>query len=717
MQTYHAIQEAFQNSTFCADLKQYETYLWKALDEALKKPLDSARDMVIVVDGIDELQGGKAFFDKLANTVGEGKRVKLIGAAETLSLPSGLNATQITVTRDRVRDDIHAVCLRSLMHSRNLTSKPGPEQEQVLDRITRASNGSFVWATLVSELLVEIKSPDEFTKTLDGLEKSKPAVADLVQRVITRQELSPIVKTILGFVVTAERPLSFSDIKKLLSSHPRDNSPADDELDIPKTLAALTPILSMSDNVVRPIHSSVQEAIISVINSDKINLPFETRQSDMLLRLLNFATVNLKEQSDPSFDVYESDVMERTLHEHPFLAYIVRYWPTHYQRLGVSKQPKDMAQVLPTTTILSQLERALWSVDYPLPQNLELQKTSMQVRQTVLKETSPALLQTTMNAAIIYEMLGRPTEAAPLYYWCSKTAYALLGNHHPLSVELGFRFIRITDNMVETKRTQTMTQREEVLKIIITLMERQYGSTSTQVLEIRTMLAQLYEHIQEQQRATEIYQTIHQSTVQVLGRDSSQARGVSDHLKVTLGKSKTDQTVQTRKDAVFDDEDEIYVEETLDYDTATRRLKAAKTELEFVELWQQISALCRNTTAVEWHEKNIDTAMAYSRYLATQKRNSEAVAVSSSLAREYESNEVSFSERIVSRLSETAAFMKSMGQYTAALSILKRTSQLYQSLRKEESSEFAATQREVSVLEERDRLRDFANFLSRSPLS
>ncbi len=74
------------------------------------------------------------------------------------------------------------------------------------------------------------------------------------------------------------------------------------------------------------------------------------------------------------------------------------------------------------------------------------------------------------------------------------------------------------------------------------------------------------------------------------------------------------------------------------------RLKTAKTERDFVELWRQTSTNARGTTAVEWHERNIDVATAYARYLSSNKRSSEASAVLSSISREYESHQVVCSE-------------------------------------------------------------------------
>lgn len=55
MKTYHAVARAFNKCYTCGDVKGYEEHLWEALDDALKTTLDKARDLVIVVDGLDEI--------------------------------------------------------------------------------------------------------------------------------------------------------------------------------------------------------------------------------------------------------------------------------------------------------------------------------------------------------------------------------------------------------------------------------------------------------------------------------------------------------------------------------------------------------------------------------------------------------------------------------------------------------------------------------------
>lgn len=98
-----------------------------------------------------------------------------------------------------------------------------------------------------------------------------------------------------------------------------------------------------------------------------------------------------------------------------------------------------------------------------------------------------------------------------------------------------------------------------------------------------------------------------------------------------------------------------------------------------------VSSTAQKSTAAEWHEKNIEVASAYSRFLATQKRTTEAAAVMTSTTREYESHQASFSETVVQKLSESASWLRELGQHTAALSILTATALFYESTKRESS--------------------------------
>lgn len=581
--------------------------------------------------------------------------------------------------------------LKTLVRNKSLNAKQGPEQEQILDRIAKASNGSFVWAILVSELLADTTSLENFTKTLEDFEKSKISVTDLVQRLVLRQDLPATTRTVVGWMTSAERPLTTREIHSLLHE---DKTGTEADVDLSSTMQKLEELLFFSDNIIRFKHKSIHHTVSGLVETGKVATPSENKNADIIIKALSYAKSVLKDDHDPTFDEYELETVERTFREHPLLAYTVRYWAVHLRRLGSSKYPKELGNILSNKTIFPLVERAVWGHDLPLLSTLELHKIALQVRQSYLKQPSPAVLQTTIDMALLYDLIGRPADAGPLYYSATKISHNLL--FEQLTIDLSERFLRTTEEFVETKRTDTMTRREEIYKVLITLFERQYGATSGQVIQTRTMLARFYEHIHEVQAAAAIYEAIEKAETQVHGRDSTQARGVSDHLNVTLGRSRSQEKIETRKESIFDEDDDDEAEEVLDVTKVTQLLQAAKTERAFVELWQRISTACQSSHSIELHEKNFDVATAYSRFLVNQKRSEEASAVLSSLAREYERSSVALSDRIVSRLSQTASFLQELKQHTAALSILRSTSQIYQSLQREETHQSREIQRQVS---------------------
>ncbi|KAI7683105.1 hypothetical protein KC353_g21514, partial [Hortaea werneckii] len=189
MYLYHALARAYEYARQTADPKGYEDHLWNALTDALQHPLEHANDTVIVVDGVDEVQGGQqagqSLLERLTRVIGRSKRTKIIALSQSLQLPSSARGSQRTISPEDTRDDIHAVAIRTLAHSPHFTSKPGPEQETVIAHINDTAKGSFLWATLVCEVLKVEQSPDTFSKVLQSLKSSdQPSIPELVIRLL-----------------------------------------------------------------------------------------------------------------------------------------------------------------------------------------------------------------------------------------------------------------------------------------------------------------------------------------------------------------------------------------------------------------------------------------------------------------------------------------------------------------------------------------------------
>lgn len=243
--------------------------------------------------------------------------------------------------------------------------------------------------------------------------------------------------------------------------------------------------------------------------------------------------------------------------------------------------------------------------------------------------------------------------------------------------------------------------------ILITAYERQFGTTSDMVIQTREMLAELYMYINERERAAEILRIIHGTTVDKHGKDSHQARGLTDHLRLKLGKAREDKDMGMYEKGIFVDDDDEEVEEALDLGNIAIIIRRAEdyrsqgkismAEQTYVELWQRISEYCRTTGSAQWHEQKIDVVTAYSKFLKTQKREIETSAILTCLWQEYQHHELAFSESIITRLTETAQVMKSVGLYTAALSIFKHASSFFKSVRKEESRSFQQIEEEIAI--------------------
>ncbi|KAK3076558.1 hypothetical protein LTS18_012683, partial [Coniosporium uncinatum] len=349
-----------------------------------------------------------------------------------------------------------------------------------------------------------------------------------------------------------------------------------------------------------------------------------------------------------------------------------------------------------------------WDAQFPGAEELDLHVVVGRLRRQIFTENHPAVLQSYLNCATYYEVVENTPEASKVYFVCTNISRTVLGNFHPLTVECAIRYLRLTEGMTTPSRTEIMTNRENVMLILVAAYERQFGINSDMVIRTREMLAELYIHIHEEQRAHEILRIIHGETVDRHGKDSNKTRDVNEHLRITLSKHRGDQNLDEYEHGIFtDDDDEEEVDHVFDLGYVGMLVRNAESfvsqknfvmaEETYVELWQQLSEKCRTSRSVEWHEKKIDVVQAYSRFLKSQKRETQTSAILTCLWQEYEHHELVFSESIISRLTETAQILKSVGVYTAALAIFRHASSFYKSTRKADSREFSRIEEEIAI--------------------
>lgn len=617
MSMYYALFRAYQNCRSAEDLETYEEHLWQALGDSLKHPLDGRNDLVMVVDGLDEIESSQSasiqaaggissasLLEKLLSVTKEGQKVRLITFSSTAKMPPQANGMLHEIIRDDIRDDFHAVALRALVHNHNFHGKPGNEQETMLDRLIQAANGSFLWTILACELLNIQKSGDSVMSTLQDLESKKPTAENLVHRLFTSFEPSNNAKTLLALILAAERPLTTEEVHILFTEDVKNGTLSDRGINVHETLKALRSFLSLNEHIVRFRHPIVHSALHELAQKNQIAIPLKDSETDLLLRVLTYAKYTLRDRSEPTIDNDDPSIADRLFRQHRFLEYTVRYWVLHLQQSPLMtktpaeiKPSHDLQKALPDSTTLPILEQLVWGTQLPLPQAIDLHFLAGTVRRSVFTENHPTVLQTYLAIATSYLLLSDMTHASNYFFICTKISRAVSSDIHPLTLDCANHFLKISESMVTTKRTEIMTRREEILVVLVTAYERQYGSTSELVIQTRKLLIELYASLKEEDKALEIFRLIQEATIQHYGRSSHQAQDIEGHLNVVLGKGRSERHIHSY-DESFDSQDEEDHVEVFDFSTIIAYLQRAESyashkelalaERTYVELWQQI---------------------------------------------------------------------------------------------------------------------------------
>ncbi|KAK3080786.1 hypothetical protein LTS18_013143, partial [Coniosporium uncinatum] len=278
MDLYRSLVESYHHARQCADPKAYEDHLWVALAQALKRPIEDGNDTILIVDGLDELASssktsGQDLLNKLAQVTSQAKRVKMIGLSQTLSVPSSTRGSQRLISPEDTRDDLHAVVIRSLIHCRHFHSKPGPEQESLINRIVTASDGSFLVAALLAQTLRLEKTQETFTKAVQNLQNAKPSVQDLVSRLLSMLEPNNDAKTLLSWLVDTARPMTYDELQALFSINIQRVTNTERRVDVHNLVNSIKPLLSVHEDIVRVRHVPVHYALQTLFNQGKVLTP------------------------------------------------------------------------------------------------------------------------------------------------------------------------------------------------------------------------------------------------------------------------------------------------------------------------------------------------------------------------------------------------------------------------------------------------------------
>ncbi|KAI0871775.1 hypothetical protein GGS24DRAFT_509450 [Hypoxylon argillaceum] len=707
---FNIILQAYNDAKALSSAEAQEQKLWETLQHALNNISSEGDELIIIIDGLDEMEGlkpaAKLLSAKLQGIAQEAAGLRVLLFSQPLDIETTTFVERVELTLDTVFDDIQTILQEGLSRNPSFSGS-----EDIIDSLLGMSDGSMLSATLFVEYLAQQKTPEGFVGAFEALRESPPrGVAELVQRLLAVVKLDSDSKSVLSFLVAAKRPLSLTEIEVLLRADSKSSS-TERPIRLSQIIKSIAPLTVNVEGLVSLRHDAVKQALLNIPDASNISLHLKERHKDLLIRLLSSAGKYLRDADEPRLGFFTQSEIDKKIASHQLLEYTIRYWVIHFKLSSLFKVqgnvqfPPEFASVFPSSVTFALLESSRWRTQYLPNEVVELFTIAHRVRTQLFGPDHPSVLQSAIACAIFYEtVLVQYTEATKWYALVIKIGKTVLGPQSDLVTTCCTTLLRISETLVSTKRTEIMTYREEILLVLITSYTHQYGASSEEVLQIYSALAELYVSVGEVTKSQEIQVKIRGIRTGSLDYHSDND-SASRHLDVILKKRGHEHEVDGFDSFLFGYEEKV--EETWTIIDAEKTLQLA-LELEkrgqfisaeeiYVELWLKLSDYCLTTQACEWHEKKIDVMLKYASFLRTQQRVEEASAVLSCCWDEYSTHHVSMFESIILRLKEVAVSMKTVGMISLSLTVFQRCWSWFKSTHKEESKAFKEIVEHIAV--------------------
>ncbi|KAJ5888603.1 nacht domain protein [Penicillium taxi] len=660
-------------------IKDAEDALWYTLNTGLK----SCKDVVLVIDGLDALEGNETekveVFEHLHDIATKNSQIRVVILSRPLSKPWSKPTRQVTMGPERTIIDVKHIA-REYMISHGIGSKK--EIDVLVEQIAQRSKGSLTWAQMALQLFQKAKNVTEAQEVLKTLPGTTKEIIDLQ---ISNISLKDDARFIFAWLLVAERSLTTAEIQTLLelnvqkgSHQPRSSSVLED---LYKSCSSL---VIVQDKTVRFRNETVRFHLLELSKGNKNLLPPAEAQKSLATRLLLYIKACIHVNTEPSLEDLSSKEVDSLFRTNALLEYASRNWLNHFQRSPYFADGKlqpinpELKSVFPNSTLLALLERSCWGKQMPAIKANGFHTLALNVRQQALGENAQCTLQGSINVAQSYIKLSAPAEASKFFYQAAKIGQAVLGKTNELAISCATASIDSSENVKITERNEDVTRKEEMLKYVVETEKQQKGSNSTLVAKYNNQLAQLYTEIKENDKAEQVYREVYKATTAESGEFSEEAKLAAEKLKTVLyQQGKHNEVVQyTQPIFEFAEQNlEIFdisrVEITLRMaDTYEEKKDFTHAEELYISLWRDLTEYCRTVGASDVaQERKIQISVSYARFLRRQKREAEALNILHGVWVEYQHRDNS--EAVTKQLSNVGDDLKAMGAFESAIEVLK----------------------------------------------
>jgi tetratricopeptide (TPR) repeat protein len=685
---YEKLVKAFETYSGHKDAKELELALWESLKVGLETVDSRGINLVIVVDGFDEITGGENaanLHKRLHDCVDKFSRTRAITLSKPVSHLGGAKCKHLLITPEHTQHDIAAYLRQNLAQYQHYNSQNHGTQEKFVEDLVKKAKGSFLWAYLVIKSLRSETSYESFFKA--GLTMHSD-VHGLLHKLVEKADLkNPTTKHMLEFMLVAKRPLRVGEMEHLLSVNlqKRTITPI---TDIGKHIASspCSVFVVERKGLIRFKHSAIQKFFNDEL-CGKTLLSIKEAHTELTKRMLLYARYHtLAVSYEPSFDVPRSAVLDETFRSHFLMEYIVRNWVSHFRssalcgakgKLALSSEFKE---IFPASTFFAMIEWSCWQSQMSITEAMECHDLALRIRKACFGEKHPSVMQTVIIMGTFYRSMSDLVKASEFFYHASCIGQAILYKFSTVVVACTSLFLTCTETFTFTKRTEIVTYKENMIRFMIEICKCKHGASSNQVIKWYEVLAKLYIDIKEEYRATIVYKELYEIILIRFGKGHPRARGISEtlgRLNVVLQGGSEEEVVEYNE-WIFETSEDMEVTHELRISITIRLAHTYEAqgkwflaEKLYINLWRRISEICRVKASIEMHMAKINISLEYVRFLQRIKRIEEASNILICLWAEYEHHTCE-SETLIIRIKEIGILFKTFGLLTVALSVFTK---------------------------------------------
>lgn len=652
------------------DQQKLEAALWTALDVGFRTIDDHGRQLVLIVDGLEEVQGSLNpldFHQKLRSHVTKFESIRAITFSKHVSHISQ-GCKHLLITQRYIGDDIRCFFRQRMVHNPAFTSLSQAAQDKLLEDVSEKAKDSFLWANLAANLLAKESSSDSLLKVA----RSLTDLQDVVDKLVAKLPLKTgPTRRLISYMLVAQRPLTVNEISELLRINPETKQlgPA---IDVTREFASLVGGLgTLRDGAVHFKSRSIREHMLGLMGKSLPSL--SNAQSEFTLALLLYAKLTLEQGYEPSFDGLDHGVVDDCFASHPLLQYATRYWIVHFRSSGMCGQEGsvtlsgDFKEVFPDSAFFAQLERSCWH------DRVEHYELALKIREGCFHDQGVSVLQSLI-------ILGNLTKdvvcGATYFYRAAKVSQHVL-SHSTVTTICVSKFLQITETMTFTCRTEIVTWRIQMIEFMIEVTKKSKGPHGNAVIRWYELLATLYVSIHEDHNATLTYKLIYEIVIILEGKHSPRARKILDTfggLDITL-KSEGEKRGGELEGFLLDTCDglDLYASTSIEIRLRLALVYIAQkkwmlAEEIFITLWRSISIACRIKATWQLHIAKLRVAIEYIKFLREMKRVEEALSILTIVWTEYEHHSHE-DITIILRIRELGELFKCFGMFEMAVSV------------------------------------------------